>query len=110
MRTLKFIVDGQTIMLDPNCDFSGLVPGTEGYLRAEFTFLSPDWNNCIRVATFHSVMGKEYQPQPLVGGKLCKIPREALKRKTFKVAVIGKSGDFKITTNKIAVQQNGGKT
>ena len=38
MRTLKFIVEGQIIKQDPNCDFSNLVPGTEGYLRAEFSF------------------------------------------------------------------------
>lgn len=28
MRTLKFIVEGQAIKQDPNCDFSGLIPGT----------------------------------------------------------------------------------
>ena len=38
MRTLKFKVDGQIITKHPDCDFSNLVPGTEGYLRAEFIF------------------------------------------------------------------------
>ena len=38
MRTLKFIVEGQIIKQDPSCDFTNLVPGTEGYLRAEFSF------------------------------------------------------------------------
>lgn len=107
MRTLKFIVDGQTIVQDPECDFSGLVPGTEGYLEAEFSF-SPEWKNSTKVATFHSIMGKEYPPQILYQGKTCTIPREALKRKVFKVAVIGKKGDIKLTTNKVAVSQNGG--
>ena len=38
MRTLKFIVDGQILRQDPTCDFSNIVPGTEGYLIAEFAF------------------------------------------------------------------------
>lgn len=108
VRTLKFIVDGQTIKPDPSCDFDGLVPGTEGYLQAEFSF-SPEWDGFIKVATFHSMMGKEYPPQVLIGGKSCMISDEALKRRTFKVRVIGKKGDLKLTTNKLAVIQNGGK-
>ena len=28
MKTLRFIVDNQTIRKDPYCDFSGLVPGS----------------------------------------------------------------------------------
>lgn len=107
MRTLKFIVDGQTIKQDPNCDFSGLVPGTEGYLKAVFTF-SSEWADSVRIATFHSVMGKEYPPQILHNGTQCMIPPEALKRKTFKVGVVGKKGETKMTTNKVAVSQNGG--
>lgn len=109
MRTLKFIVDGQTITQDPKCDFSGLVPGTEGYLKAEFSF-SSDWRDCVKIATFHSMMGKEYAPQVLYQGKSCMIPPEALMRKVFKVGVVGKKGDLKMTTNKVAVSQNGGKT
>ncbi len=107
MRTLKFIIDGQTIKLDPDCNFSGLIPGTEGYLRAEFSF-SPEWNNSAKVATFHSVLGKEYPPQPINKANQCMIPKEALKRKVFKVGVIGKRGEIKLTTDKVAVSQNGG--
>lgn len=108
MRTLKFIVDGQIIKQDPNCDFSGLVPGTEEYLRAEFDF-SPEWRGCTKVAAFYSIMGKEYPAQVLEDGKTCTIPEEALRRRVFKVQVLGKSGDLKITTNKLAISQNGGK-
>ena len=108
MRTLKFIVDGQTIKPDPNCDFSGLVPGTEGYLRAEFAF-SPEWSNCVKVAAFYSVMGREYAPQLLKDGVSCDIPTEALAKRVFKVAVAGVgAGDKKLKTNKVAVSQNGG--
>lgn len=106
MRTLKFIVDQQIIKQDPNCDFSGLVPGTEEYLQAEFVF-SKEWVGCTKVAAFYSSMGKEFPPQLLENGKTCIIPAEALARRAFKVQVIGRKGDFKITTNKTTVSQNG---
>lgn len=109
-RTLKFIVEGQIIKPDPNCDFSDLVPGTEKYLQAEFSF-SPEWSDYVRVATFWSPMGKEYPAQLLVNGKTCMIPTEALKRRIFKVQIVGKDASGKkMTTNKLAVSQNGGKT
>ena len=40
MRTLTFVADKQ--VLRKQGDFSGLVMGTSGYLRAQFTF-SGDW-------------------------------------------------------------------
>ena len=109
MRTLKFIVDGQIIKQDPNCDFTDLVPGSEGYLQAEFSF-SPNWNNCAKIASFYSAMGKEYEPQILKDGKTCIIPAEALKREVFKIQLIGRSKftKTKIITNKVEVRQNGG--
>lgn len=108
MRTLRFKVDGQVITLDPSCDFSGLVPGSEKYIKAEFTF-SKDWKNCAKVARFWSVFGREYEPQVLSGGTACLIPTEALKKRKFKVQIMGKEGKTKIQTNKIEVVQNGGK-
>lgn len=108
MRTLKFIVNKQIITIDPNCDLTGLIPGSEGYLQAEFSF-SPEWKNCTKVVAFFSYLGKEYQPQLLTDGKHCMITAEALKDRRFKVQVIGKDKDFKITTNKVTVCQNGGR-
>ena len=108
MKTLKFVVDGQVIKQDPSCDFSGLVPGTEQYLRAEFRF-SSEWNGYIKVATFWSALGKEYPPQELKDGKTCMIPTEALKKRVFKVQVIGGNNKIKISTNKVKVIQNGGE-
>ena len=108
MRTLKFIVDGQVMKQDPSCDFEGLVPGSEGYLQAEFN-LSSEWRDAAVVASFWSVLGKEYQPQKLTSSKTCVIPAEALKRRTFKVQLIGltKKG-IKMKTNKVEVHQKGG--
>lgn len=107
MRTLKFIVNGQTIALDPECDVSSLVPGTEGYVQAHFTF-SPEWNRCVKVVAFYSNLGTEYEPQALKDGEVCNIPSEALKKSIFKVKVFGKMNDYTICTNKVTVYQRGG--
>ena len=109
MRTLKFVVDGQIIKQDPNCDFSGLVPGTEGYLQAEFLF-TPEWNDCVKVAAFYSMMGVEYDPQILSDNNTCTLPTEALKLRNFKIQVVGKGQNKTLTTNKVTVSQNGGKS
>lgn len=106
MRTLLFIVNGQRIEQNPNCDFDGIVPGTEGYLRAEFSF-SSDWNNTIRVASFWR-NGTECPPAVLKDGKSCIIPAEALTGRNFEIQLFGKRDNFKLTTNKVRVVQNGG--
>ena len=109
MRTLKFIVRGQTISLDPECDFSGLVPGTEGYLRAEFSF-SSEWDNTTKVAAFFSNLGIEFEPQVIKADGTCMIPAQALEKSIFKVQVIGQRNTYKLSTNKVKVYQKGGKT
>lgn len=107
MRTLKFIVEGQIIKLDPTCDFNDIVPGTEGYLQAKFDF-SSEWDGCAKVAAFWRNGTVECPPQALQDGRTCIIPAEALKNRAFTVHVIGKRGDMKIATNKVRVIQNGG--
>lgn len=109
MRTLKFIVDGQLIMRDPFCDFDNLVPGTSGYVRAEFS-CSKEWSKCVKVAQFKSMMGREFTPRLLEDGKSCLIPTEALEKKIFRVGLVGKGVDYTITSNFVNVCQNGGKT
>lgn len=108
MRTLRFIVEDQILKRDPACDFDNLVPGTDGYLRAEFQF-SPEWNGSTKVAAFYSVMGREYPPQVLRDGRSCMIPAEACAKQTFYARVIGKKDGYKILTNKVAISQMGGK-
>lgn len=110
LRTLKFIVDGQNLKPDPSCDFRGLVPGTEKYLVLEFSF-SPDWSDTVRVAAFYSSLGVEYKPQALLYGTTCTVPAEALRRRSFKVQVVGKDAHgAKIVTNKVVINQDGGNT
>lgn len=108
MRTLNFIVKDQIITKDPNCDFGGLVPGTNDYIRAHFSF-SPEWDKYGKVATFWSMLGKEYTPQIIMNGT-CKIPTEALKKMRFKVQVSGIKDGSIIKTNKVTVCQDGGKS
>lgn len=100
MRTLKFIVEGRTIKPDPECDFSGLTPDSQ----AEFTF-SKEWESVPKVVAFYSRLGNEYQPQALKDGKTCTIPAEALRKRIFKVQVLGKNG---LVTNRLEIDQKGG--
>lgn len=109
MRVLRFIVDGQIISQDPTCDFSNLVPNTLGYLQAEFSF-SSEWKGCVKAVSFYLASGRECGAEILKDGKTCVIPAGALARRIFKVQVVGKKEGLRITTNKVAVSQNGGKT
>ena len=101
MRLLYFNVNAQKIEKAPNCDFSKLVAGTSGYLRAHFTF-SPEWNDCIKVARFWRGK-KEYAV--ILQNDECDIPAEALKGSTFRVSALGQRGDYRITTNEIPIRQ-----
>jgi hypothetical protein len=109
MRTLKFIVDGMAIKQDPDCDFSGLIPGSKGFVKASFTF-SQEWNNATKVAAFFSLLGREYEPQLLTPTNYCIIPTDALEKKNFKIQMVGKKDDYVIRTNKVLVTQKGGQT
>ena len=107
MRTLYFDVDKQVISKDPQCDYSNLVVGSEGYLELSFRF-SKEWDGFVKVAAFYSPLGREYPPRNLADGKSCVIPFEALEKRSFKVQVIGKKNDSRLKTNKLVVHQNGG--
>lgn len=109
MRVLKFIVEGETIILDPACDLTGLFPGSEEKIQAEFDF-SPEWKSRVKVAAFWSVMGKEYEPQVINDDGTCQIPTEALAKVAYKVQVLGKRKHGPTTsTNTVVVYQNGCK-
>lgn len=108
MRTLRFIVDGATIKCDPSCDFSGLFPGKNPHIRAEFTF-TPEWNNKAKVVAFWSMLDAEYDPQEIDDALSCIIPSEALSKASFKIQVLGKRGNSRLSTNKLTVRQTGGR-
>lgn len=99
MRILDFAVSGQNI--EKQGDFSGIVKGTKGYLRARFAFDS-EWNGCKKVAVFEKNL-KEY-PAPLKEN-MCEIPEEALTWNRFYVRVVGEKDGKRITTRKVTVDQ-----
>ncbi len=102
MRVLDFDVNRQIISKSPSCDFSGLVAGSSGYLRARFNF-SRDWSSYLKVAKFVGHDGHE-ELRPILGNT-CEIPGEVLLGGSFKVTVIGKCGDDKLPCNTITVIQ-----
>lgn len=104
MRKLKFNVEGQKLKKHPNCNFENIETGTKNYLTAEFNF-SNDWNGFVKVASFCSVLGKEYSPAILKDGKSCIIPEEVLNKRKFGIQIVGKKEDIIIKTNKIFVSQ-----
>lgn len=107
MRTLRFIVDDESIIKDPSCDFTGLFPKTNYEIRAEFVF-SPEWKSRVKVAAFWSMLDKEYPPQVLEEDNTCMIPKETLDLPAFKIQIIGKQRGQLFKTDTITVYQRGG--
>lgn len=108
MRVLEFIVDQQKLAKSPNCNFDGIVPGSKGYLEAKFSF-SEEWEGCTKVVGFY-YGNTEFHPKALGDENSCVIPCEALKNPSFDIRVFGKRKGFGISTNKITVSQNGGRS
>lgn len=107
MRILKFVVDGQNIIKDPSCDFDNLVPGTKGYLQAEFSF-SSEWNGCVKFVEFMGANSKDVHAVLLVNGK-ANIPDHIAERSVFGLRVVGENkAGFRLTTDKIIIRQKGG--
>lgn len=104
MRILEFNVQKQRLTKKINCDFSGLVAGSVGYLRAKFYFSEEEWNKCsTRIARFW-LDGKE-EARTLDENNSCEIPPAVLTGSKFEVSVLGASTGYKIKTNKIKVRQ-----
>lgn len=109
MRVLRFDVNDQIISKDPECDFNNIVPGTSGYLKAEFIF-SKEWDNFVKVASFYR-NGRECSAEILEDGKTCIIPSNALVGRRFAIKISGREKDNKnirITTSMVEIIQNGG--
>jgi hypothetical protein len=101
MRVLDFDVNRQIITKSPECDFNDIVAGTQGYLKARFNF-SREWAGYMRVAVF-TCRGAE-EARPLLGN-MCDVPSEVLLGDSFKVTVVGKRGNDKLTCNAATVIQ-----
>ena len=104
MRILEFDVKKQRLIKKPGCDFSGLVAGSVGYLRAKFYFSENEWGNCSdKIARFF--IDKDEHAVRLDESNGCVIPHEVLTGKKFKVSVLGVAPGYKIETNDVTVRQ-----
>ena len=103
MRKLEFNVDRQRITKNSNCDFSGIVAGSQNYLKAKFYF-SPEWEQCeTKIARFWN-NGEEHAVF-VAADNTCMIPNEALTSDNFSVSVIGVNTSYRIGPNKSKVKQ-----
>lgn len=101
MRILPFIVSGQK--LSKNGDFSNIIRGSKGYLKCKFDFEGDDWDGYNIIAIFKT-KDKEYG-ELLNADKTCMIPDEVTDFPSFKLSLIGISGDKRIITNKELIEQ-----
>lgn len=104
MRILDFEVERQRVKRSQSCDFSGLVAGSVGYLRARFNFVGSDWQNCRAIVARFWIDDKEYATT-LDKENGCEIPSEVLKEEKFAVSVLGANTAYRIETNKVYVRQ-----
>lgn len=104
MRTLKFVVEGQSLRKDPACDFSGIVKGSKGYLQCSFS-LSREWYGC-KIATSFWSYDKEIDAAAVVHG-VCQIPDDVTDRRRFGISLTGVKDGYRITTNKVWIEQEG---
>lgn len=102
-RDLVFIVEDQELSKDPSCDFSRLVPGSSGYLRAVFIFHG-FWNTLAKAAVFSTNDIESAMP---ITNDSCVIPDSVLKEKSFSIRLVGKSSQQMLQTNRLVVNQLG---
>ena len=105
MRILKFEANGQKLKKESSCDFSGIVPGTSGYLKALFSF-SAEWTGMVKVAEFRKLTSDEPVSVPIINNE-CMVPVEVTGGNKWYVKVIGKRGGMIIPTNNCRVRQEG---
>lgn len=102
MRTLEFVTEAQLLKKKTDCDFSNIVAGSVGYLKAKFHF-SKEWDDCRKAASFW-LDGNEYSVL-LDADDTCLIPPLALTGDRFLVSVTGVKSEYKIKTTKTKVRQ-----
>ncbi len=103
-RVLSFVVEGQTIKKDEQCDFTGLVSGTKGFYTAKFSF-DKTWKDYQKVAVFRTTSVKKYIP--IVDGT-CEIPDEVTKGLLYYVSVVGVADGVSLPTTETFVRQKRG--
>lgn len=103
MRELDFLVEGQR--LTKNGDFSGIVKGSQQYLKCKFEFKGDEWRRYRIAAVFYK--GKEDYAVPLELDGTCFVPDELSDVKCIKVKLIGVRKLGRIITNIELIEQEG---
>lgn len=104
-RTLEFRAEKQKLSKNPGCDFSEIVSGSSGYLRAKFYF-SEEWDGTMKAASFYGVDDSDEHAFLLDENDECDIPDEVLHGKYFIVSMLGvKEPKYVLQTNKMKVKQ-----
>ena len=104
LRILEFNVDKQRLIKRPGCDFSGLVAGSVGYLKAKFYLSDDAWGKCTNKVARFWINDLEHA-ELLDDSNSCVIPTEVLTGSKFKVSVLGVAPGYRIETNDINVRQ-----
>lgn len=102
-RILEFEVDKQRLTKKRDCDFTNIVAGSIGYLKAKFYFSQSEWRGCKKAASFW--FNNQETAVLLDRYNSCNIPPEVLVGDRFSVSVTGVRSDYKIVTNKTKVKQ-----
>lgn len=102
-RILEFDVNKQRLTKRRECDFSNIVAGSVGYLKAKFYFSQSEWRGCRKAASFW--LDEQEYAVLLDKNNSCDIPSEVLTGDRFQVSVTGMKTDYRITTNKTKVKQ-----
>ena len=105
VRTLEFVIDGQRLKKDPNCNFSGIVAGSKGYLTCHFTF-SSEWKGLNKAVIFKDGDKKIYEP---IKYDACKVPDEITDSSRIHIQIAGKDDAMFLQTNDaVIIQKKGG--
>lgn len=108
MSLLCFNINGQVITSEEQ--LGPIVADTIGYLKAYFSFQSPEWQDLTLYALFKDAKGVTKKKVLLEGG-MCDVPHEVIKPKYMKVSVYGllPNGMLRITTNEsiVYISQSG---
>ena len=102
-RVLEFDVDKQRITKNRDCDFSHIVAGSVGYLKAKFNFRDSQWKACKKAASFW--LNGEESAVLLDESDMCLIPSEALVGEKFSVSLTIAYNGTQFTTNQTKVKQ-----
>lgn len=81
---------------------TGIVAGSEGYLRAEFD-LSEDYEGCKVYATFRDSSGDEWAERVVDGS--CDVPAEVTGGRVWGMSLTAVRDGFRLDTNEVTVRQ-----